>query len=294
MNLADTLSRIRYLVSDGAMGTELAKKGLLPGECPELMNVEHPDKVAEVSLAYVDAGSDIILTNTFGASPIKLARYGIECRTEELNERGAAIAVEAAHGKASVFGSVGPVGEFLEPLGPLTESALIDSLGVQIRALARGGAEGIVLETMTDLGEIICGLRAVREHSDLPVICSMTFDRGVRGYATMMGITPERAAEELDAAGADAVGSNCGGHITDIIGVSRIMREHTKLPLWMKPNAGMPELRDGRTIYSQSPPDFAALISDLLDAGATIVGGCCGTTPEHIRRIRRAVDYYRG
>jgi 5-methyltetrahydrofolate--homocysteine methyltransferase len=293
MNFNDALLRIRVLVSDGALGTELAKKGLRPGECPELLNAENPELVGGIARSYGEAGSDIILTNTFGGNPVKLALYGLESRTEELNEQGARIAVEAAGGHAAVFGSVGPTGGFLEPLGSLTESELIAAFGRQVRALASGGAEGIVLETMTDLGEIICALRAVREHSDLTAVCSMTFDRGARGYATMMGVTPERAAEELDAAGADAVGANCGTGIVDIIGIARIMRPHTRLPLWMKPNAGMPELVEGKTVYPESPENFAAFIPDLLDAGATIVGGCCGTTPEHIRRVRVAVDAFR-
>lgn len=293
MNFNDILLRIRVLVSDGALGTELAKKGLRPGECPELLNAENPEWVGGIARNYVEAGSDIILTNTFGGNPVKLARYGLESRTEELNEQGARIADEAAGGHAAVFGSVGPTGEFLEPLGSLTESELIAAFGRQVRALARGGAEGIVLETMTDLGEIICALRAVREYSDLTAVCSMTFDRGARGYATMMGVTPERAAEELDAAGAIAVGANCGTGIADIIGIARLMRPHTRLPLWMKPNAGMPELVEGKTVYRESPEDFAAFIPDLLNAGSNIVGGCCGTTPEHIRRVRVAVDAFR-
>jgi 5-methyltetrahydrofolate--homocysteine methyltransferase len=294
MNFQDMLSRKRVLVSDGALGTELAKKGLRPGECPELLNAETPDWIVEIARSYVEAGSDIILTNTFGGSPVKLARYGIGDRTEELNERGVRLAVEAAGGRAAVYASVGPTGEFLEPLGAMTEAEMTAAFGRQVRALASGGAQGVVLETMTDLGEIVCALRAVREHTNLPAVCSMTFDRGARGFATMMGVTPERAARELDAAGADAVGANCGTGIADIIEITRLMRPHTRLPLWMKPNAGMPELVEGNTVYRESPEDFAARIPDLLIAGAAVVGGCCGTTPEHIRRVREAVDTFRG
>ncbi len=293
MNLQDTLSRIRFLVSDGALGTELAKKGLRPGECPELLNADNPVLIGDVARSYVEAGSDIILTNTFGGSSVKLARYGLESRLDELNEKGVRIAVEAAAGRAAVFASLGPTGEFLEPLGPLTESELTDIFGRQVSAFVKAGAEGVVLETMTDLGEVVCALRAVRENSDLPAVCSMTFDKGARGYATMMGVTPERAAEELEAEGADAVGANCGTGIADIVEIAALMRGATGLPLWMKPNAGLPELIGGNTVYRESSDEFASRVADLLRAGATIVGGCCGTTPAHISAVRKAVDGFR-
>jgi 5-methyltetrahydrofolate--homocysteine methyltransferase len=294
MTFQDKLSTKGFLVSDGAMGTELAKKGLKPGECPELLNVDNPGWVEEIARSYVDAGSDIILTNTFGGNPVKLARYGLADRTEELNERGIWIVVEAAGGMASVFASVGSTGEFLEPLGTITEKEMAAAFARQARALAKGGAEGVVLETMTDLGETLCALKAVKDSTGLPVVCSMTFDPGVRGYATMMGVTPERAAEELEAAGADAVGANCGTGIADIIEIARIMRPHTSLPLWMKPNAGLPELVGGCTVYRETPEEFAGYVPDLLEAGASIVGGCCGSTPDHIRKVRAAVDAFRG
>ncbi len=293
MNFQDTLSRIRFLVSDGALGTELAKKGLRPGECPELLNAENPAMISEIARSYVESGSDIVLTNTFGGSSVKLAKYGLEGRIDELNEKGVRIAVEAAAGRAAVFASLGPTGEFLEPLGPLTEAGLTDIFGRQVRAFVRAGAEGVVLETMTDLGEVVCALRAVRENSELPVVCSMTFDKGMRGYATMMGVTPERAAEELEAEGADAVGANCGTGISDIVEIAAIMRSATSLPLWMKPNAGLPELIGGNTVYRETPDEFASRVADLLRAGASIVGGCCGTTPAHIAAVRKAVDGFR-
>ena len=293
MNLQDTLSRIRFLVSDGALGTELAKKGLRPGECPELLNAGDPAIISGIARSYVEAGSDIVLTNTFGGSSVKLARYGLESRHDELNEKGVRLAVDASAGRAAVFASIGPTGEFLEPLGPLTETELTEIFSRQVRAFVKAGAEGVVLETMTDLGEIVCALRAVRENSDLPAVCSMTFDKGARGYATMMGVTPERAAEELEAEGADAVGANCGTGIADIVEIAALMRGATGLPLWMKPNAGLPELIGGNTVYRESPDEFASRVADLLRAGATIVGGCCGTTPAHIAGVRKAVDGFR-
>lgn len=293
MKLQDMLDDLKILVSDGALGTELAKKGLQPGDCPELLNAENPGTVREIARSYVDAGSNVILTNTFGGSPQKLAKYGLEERVEELNARGVRIAVEASAGKARVFASIGPTGEFLEPLGTLTEPEMIRSYGRQIRALLKGGAQGFVLETMSDLAEILCAIKAARENSDLPVICSMTFDKGARGYATMMGVTPEQAVEALEKAGADAVGANCSTGIQGIIEVCGIMRSRCGLPLWMKPNAGLPELVEGKTVFRESPEDMASRIPDLIRAGATIIGGCCGTTPDHIRSIRAVVDGYK-
>lgn len=290
MRFRDMLNALKPLVSDGALGTELAKKGLQPGDCPELLNAENPDVVSEIARSYVEAGSDIVLTNTFGGNPLKLARYDLESRTEELNEKGVRLAVEASVGKAVVLGSIGSTGEFLSPLGTLTEEEMIAAYGRQIRGMIAGGAQGFVLETMTDLGEILCALKAAHENSDLPVVCSMTFDKGLRGYATMMGVTPEQAVDVLEEAHAAAVGANCGTGITDIIEICRIMRARSCIALWMKPNAGLPELIGGNTVYHESPEDMASHIPELLAAGATIVGGCCGTTPDHIRRIREAVN----
>lgn len=292
MKFQDMLSEKKILVSDGAWGTEMAKHGLRPGECPELLNAEKPEVIRAIARSYVEAGSDIILTNTFGGSPQKLSKYGLENRTEELNEKGARISVEAAQGKSLVFGSIGSSGEFLEPIGTMKAVELIKSFGRQVTAFTAAGVDGVVVETMTDLGETICALKAVKENSDLPVVCSMTFDKGAKGYATMMGIKPEQAIDILEESHADAVGANCGSGIEDIIEVTMIMRSQSCLPLWMKPNAGLPELVNNKTVYRQSPSQMASLMPDLLNAGADIVGGCCGTTPEHIRKIRQAVDKY--
>ncbi|MFA6473233.1 MAG: homocysteine S-methyltransferase family protein [Candidatus Latescibacterota bacterium] len=292
MKFQDMLSEKKILVSDGAWGTEMAKHGLQPGECPELLNAEKPEVIRAIARSYVEAGSDIIITNTFGGSPQKLSKYGLENRTEELNEKGARISVEAAQGKLLVFASIGSTGEFLEPLGTMKEVDLIKSFSRQVKAFKAAGVDGVVIETMTDLGETLCALKAVKENSNLPAVCSMTFDKGAKGYATMMGIKPEQAIDILEESRADVVGANCGSGIENIIEVTAIMRERSCLPLWMKPNAGLPELVNGQTVYRQSPSQMASRISDLLGAGAGIVGGCCGTTPEHIKQIRQAVDKY--
>lgn len=290
MKLGDLLHRKKVVLSDGAWGTEIAKRGIEPGICPEMLNIGEAAMIREIAQSYVAAGSDIILTNTFGGSPFKLARYGLDSRLEELNEAGVRISVEAAGGKTLVLGSIGPTGEFMEPLGTVSEEEMVAGFARQVKAFIAGGADGVLVETMTDLGEITCALRAVRDTSDFEVVCSMTFDRGVKGYATMMGITPGRAAETLEAAGADAVGSNCGSGTDDMIHVAGIMKQATGLPLWFKPNAGLPELVGGKTVYRETPDEMASRIPGLVEAGADIVGGCCGTTPDHIRRFRAVID----
>ena len=198
--------------------------------------------------------------------------------------------METSNGRALVLASIGPTGEFLAPLGLTTEEEMIESFALQVKAFAAGGADAVLIETMTDLGEINCALKAVKDNSDFEVICSMTFDKGVKDYATMMGVTPDRAAAELEAAGADVVGANCGAGIDNVIDVARIMKPATGLPLWFKPNAGLPELVDGKTVYRETPQKMASYVPELVDAGANIIGGCCGTTPEHIRKFREVID----
>lgn len=290
MTLKEMFKGRKTLLSDGAWGTEFAKMGLGGGICPELLNVEKRDAVFAVARAYVEAGSDFILTNTFGGSPYKLKKYAVDDRLEELNEAGVRISREAAGDSAFVLGSIGPTGEFLAPLGTVTDDEMTAGFARQVRAFVNGGADGVLVETMTDLGEMLCAVRAVRENSDLPVICSMTFDKGARGYATMMGVKPDDAARMLTDAGADSVGSNCGAGIDNMLEIAAIMRPATELPLWCKPNAGLPELVDGRTVYRATPEDMAARTRELIGAGANIVGGCCGSTPEHIRRMREVID----
>jgi len=282
-DFAKLLREKRVLVSDGAWGTELAARGMGPGEVPELWNAAHPAEVRAVAESYLAAGSDIVLTNTFGGTSVKLARSGLAGRVGELNLAGAELSAQAAAGRALVFASVGPCGELLDPYGELAPDKARCAFAEQVRWLAEGGADGIVIETMADLGESKIALAAAKESCRLPVVVSMTFEKGPGGLATMMGVRPEQAARKLTDAGADLIGANCGAGIEQMVEVTRELRAATRLPLWIKPNAGKPELADGRTVYRETPAEFAARTAELVAAGAAVVGGCCGTTPEHIR-----------
>ncbi len=282
------IARHAPVVADGAWGTELVRRGAA-GSCPERWNAENPAIVAEVAAAYVAAGSRVILTNSFGGSPFKLAPHGLDSRTEELNERAARISVEAAGRDAAVLGSVGPTGKFLEPYGEVTEEAMEAAFRRQIKGLLAGGADGIAVETMSDVREAACALRAAKAEAARAVVVSMTFERKKAGMVTMMGVTPARAVQELAPLGPDLVGANCGAGAGDMAAVIRAMSEATALPLWAKPNAGRPALVDGATAHPETAEEFAAKMGAIIDAGARVVGGCCGTTPEHIRRLCAAL-----
>ena len=203
----------------------------------------------------------------------------------EVNRAAARISKEAAGGKALAFASIGPTGEFMEPLGAITEDEMVAYFAEQTAALIEGGVDGFVIETMSDLREAKAALRAVKESSRLPVVVSMTFECGQGGFATFMGVKPQQAAAELEGAGADLVGSNCGSGIENMIEIARLMRPATSLPLWIKSNAGLPELVDGKTVFRETPEEMAVHFGGLVEAGADVIGGCCGTTPEHIRLL---------
>jgi len=281
------LEEKRRIIADGGLGTELQKRGLPPGDPPEAWNISRPEEVRAVALSYVEAGAEIILTNTFGGSPLKLAKVHLEGKGTEINRKGAEISKQAAGDRALVFASIGPSGEFMAPLGTVSEGEMIKGFAGQAGALAEGGADAIVVETMMDLGEAKAALRAAKESTSLPVAVTLTFNKGPKGYATMMGARPDQVAAELEKAGADIVGANCGAGIDQMIELMKSMRSATVLPLWCKPNAGLPELIDGKTVYRETPERMASKLKDLFQAGANIVGGCCGTTPAHIRAFVR-------
>lgn len=287
--LMKKLNQQKILVSDGAWGTMLQAKGLKPGDCPEEWNVSHPDEVRSIAEAYFEVGSEIVLTNTFGGSPFKLANYGFKERTGEFNRIGAQLSKQAAGKENIVAASVGPTGHFLAPLGTVTEKEMIENFSVQIKALSEGGADAILIETMADFGEAIAAVKAARENCDLPVIVTMTFEKGKQGYRTMMGTTIEQAAVTLDKSGVDMLGTNCGNGIEQMVEIISEMRQHTDKFLVAHPNAGLPKLVEGKTVFDQSPEDMANYIPDLIKAGANIIGGCCGTGPDHIKAIAHKI-----
>ncbi len=281
----DRIKKQRILISDGAWGTMLHGKGLQPGECPELWNITHPDAVYDIAHSYIDAGSDIIETNTFGANNYKLAGYGLSQQQGELNYAGAAISRKAA-GTKLVMGSVGPTGKMLIT-GEVTENDLYECYKVQCMALEQGGVDAIIFETMSDIDETLAGVKAAKEHTQCEVICTFTFDKTAGGgYHTMMGITPAAMAKAMIEAGVDIIGANCGNGIEGMIEIVKEIRTvNTTIPVLVHANAGLPVYSDGKTIFPHTPQHMAALIPSLIDAGASIIGGCCGTTPKHIREM---------
>jgi len=278
------------IVSSGAVGTLIQDRGLTPGETSEIWNLRRPQEVAAIYRSFYQAGAELIGTNTFGANRIKLKRFGLADQAYQLNRRGAEIARQALPPSCFIFGSAGPTGELLAPLGPLTDEEVYQAFREQSLALAEGGVDVICFRTMSDLREILLAIRAAKENTDLPVIATLSFSLGQRGYRTMMGVAPATAISELRQAGAEVVGANCGQGMEEMVGLMREMRELDSGYLAAQPNAGRPELVEGRTVYAQSPEDFAARVPELLYLGIQIIGGCCGAGPEHIRRLARAVE----
>lgn len=275
-------------VADGAWGTELDKLGCPPGYCREEWNLSHPDLVSQVASSYVQAGADVILTNTFGANRFALERHDLAENVEALNLAGARISRQAAGERVWVFGSMGPSGRMI--LAEEVESEdLYKAFFAQAKALASGGVDAIVCETMTELAEVLVAVRAAKEASGLPVVASMTFDTGPDYMRTNMGTAAADAAAGLAKAGADAIGCNCGTGIDSCIKVTQCLRQYTDLPLWVKPNASLPELHSDRVVYREGPEEFASKGHLLLRAGANFIGGCCGTTPRHIARLVTAI-----
>ena len=275
------------VILDGAWGTELQARGLAPGECPDEWNLSHPDEVASVGAAYADAGSEIILTNTFRSNRIALAGYGLADRVVELNTAGVEHSKRAAAGRARVFGSVGPSGKVLAA-GEVSESALREAFEEQVNAMTAAGVDGIVIETMSEPAEAEIAVAAARQ-AGLTVVASMAYDAGRKRDRTMTGATPEQAAVRLSEAGADIIGANCGCGIELYIGIAARLRAATSKPVWIKANAGLPVIVDGETRYTMGPVEFAGHARTLRDAGVTYIGGCCGTNPEFIRALCRGL-----
>jgi 5-methyltetrahydrofolate--homocysteine methyltransferase len=272
------------LIADGATGTMLMSAGLPAGSAPELWNVEHPDQIIALHHAYLEAGSQIILTNTFGGSRIKLDKFGLGERARELNLAAVALAKQACQGRAFVAGDIGPTGELMQPMGALTYDLALQVFAEQAAALAEGGADLLWVETMTDLSEAKAAVAGARQVTDLPIFCSLSFGRKAR---TIMGVSARQAAQELWPLGLSAIGANCGEGLEMIPEVLRQMREVLpNAPLIVKPNAGLPKLVAGQTTYDLQPADFAAQMKEFVALGAQVIGACCGSSPAYIAALR--------
>ncbi len=283
------------LLGDGAMGTQLQRAGLEPGGCGEGWNLEHPERIEKIQRAYVEAGSDLLLTNTFGACRIMLQRHGLGDRVAEINRAAVAVARRAFGSKPGyVLGDMGPFGGLMEPYGDITVEQVRSAFREQAQALIEGGADGIIVETQTSLEELRLGIHAAREAGSPCVVASLAFDvtRDGSEARTMMGVDPEAAAQFMGEEGVDVAGLNCGTGI-DMAWAARIVRRYHRVlsvPAMAQPNAGTPQLENMQVVYKQTPEEMAQGLEELLDAGARIVGGCCGSTPAHISLLRRKLD----
>ena len=283
------------LCGDGAWGTQLMARGLSPGGCPESMTLDKPGVLAEIAALYVDAGADLVTTNTFGASPLKLASHGLDDRTEEINRRAVEVLAPVTEGRAFISASVGPTGKILEPYGDAPLEVIAEAFKRQIGALIDAGADIVCIETMIDVREAELAVRTARSlKTDIPVIATMTFDSTPRGFFTTMGTTVEQACKVLVEAGADIIGSNCGNGIDTMIEIARAFKREASVPVIIQSNAGLPENRGSELVYPESPEYMAERVGQLMDLGVAIIGGCCGTGPEHIRAIRAAIEANRG
>ena len=279
----------RVLVLDGAMGTLLQERGLPPGGCPEEMNRVAPEAVAGIHAEYAAAGADILVANSFGGNRAKLAHYGLEGAVDELNRRAVELARQAGGDQVFVGGSVGPTGRFVEPIGDAGFDEMVDIFAEQVSALAGAGADLITFETFLDIRELRAGIIACRDVCDLPIIAQMTFDDAGR---TVLGTPPAAAAVTLDALQVDVIGTNCGLGIDGIHDVLAQMRQVTPRPLIAQANAGLPVLKDGQTVFPGTPAEMIAYHERLIALGVRVLGGCCGTTPEHIRAMRAALGHF--
>ncbi len=288
--LLKRLENGEVLVADGAMGSMLIERGLEPGECPESWNLTRPEVLEEIAQSYLDAGAAIIQTNTFGGSPMRLADYGLDVRTEEINESAVSIVRRVIKDRAYLSGSCGPSGKILEPYGDASPEDLQRGFQRQIEALAGAGVDLICVETMIDLNEAVLAVKAAKTVSPAtPVMATMTFEKTPNGFFTVMGASVTEAVRGLEQAGAEIVGSNCGNGLEIMVEIAREFSKATDLPLIIQSNAGLPESRDGKLFYTETPGFFAGKTAELVDAGVSIIGGCCGTTPEHIRRIAEVI-----
>ncbi|MEW6456833.1 MAG: homocysteine S-methyltransferase family protein [Acidobacteriota bacterium] len=278
------------LLLDGAMGTELIKRGLSGGKPPELWNIENKEEVKKVHKTYLNAGSDAILTNTFGANRIKLASFNLDKRTIEINRNASKLTKEVIAKGKFIGGDIGPTGKLLKPYGEYSEEELIEVFGEQASVFEEEKLDFIILETFYDLKEALCALKASRSNSNLPVFVSMTFTRAPKGYFTIMGNSIEQTVKTLQDNGADAIGTNCSLPPSDIASIIKEIQKYTDLPIIAEPNAGNPYLdENGITKYEQNKYEYAKDFKEIILNRANIVGGCCGTDPEYIKEIKKLI-----
>jgi 5-methyltetrahydrofolate--homocysteine methyltransferase len=281
---------------DGAMGTQLIATGIKTGACNDLLNIESPQTVIDIHKAYLQAGSDAIITNTFSANPFTLAKHGQDEKAEQINLTGAQNArkaVEETDPDKYVLGGLGPCGEFLPPVGKADPQKVSDTFVTQAKALLEGGVDGFIVETMMALNEMTVAVQAVQSVSDLPILASFAFNPAKDGFRTLMGVSPDMAVSKMVSLGVDAVGFNCGSlSIPEYITLSQVYANtlnDSDVLLLAEPNAGKPELTDTGAVYDLAPGDFAQALQKINTAGVTILGGCCGTGPDHIKAMTSAL-----
>jgi 5-methyltetrahydrofolate--homocysteine methyltransferase len=272
------------LLADGAWGTEFFKRGLMQGSPPDEWNLVHPEIVREITREYLEAGADIVLTNSFGANRFRLEPHGLSDRVREINSAAAALAREVVGGSALVAGDIGPSARFIA-LGEVTAEELYGVFAEQAEALGKAGVDWIVVESMTDMEEMAVAVRAAVETTGLPVVASMTYNRTLKGYRTMMGNPPELCVARAEEAGASLIGANCGSGIEDYVPLAPLLRGLTTLPLWVKANAGIPQIVGGKVVYPLTAEQYASFAPALVEAGVDVLGGCCGTDPCFIRAL---------
>jgi 5-methyltetrahydrofolate--homocysteine methyltransferase len=285
-SIIKTIENGKVLISDGGWGTYLHSLGLEVGECPEIWNVTQREKVLSIPKSYIEAGADMVLTNTFGAHPVRLEHYGLQDRAFELNEAGAAISREAAGDEHFVLGSIGPSGAIIM-MEEIPEETVYDGFRIQVEALAKGGADAICIETMSEIAEACLAIRAAKEFTDLEVICTFTYQKTVQGYyRSMMGVSPADMITAVKEAGADIIGANCGIGFDQMVEIVKEIRAADKsTPVLVQANAGIPVIKNAKTVFPETPEMMRPKVKELMNAGANIIGGCCGTTPEHLRVI---------
>jgi len=287
VDLLKVIDDRKVIIFDGAMGTELARRGL---ETSGTINLTGPQHILDFHREYIEAGVDVLTTNTFTMNRISAESHGPAIDWREANLAGVRLAREAIAGDRFVFGDLGPTGKLLEPYGTYTEEQFYDNFREQALILAEGGADGLIIETMTDLREALCALKACRAAAELPVIVTMSYATTAKGGRTVMGSTVAEVAIALEENGADAVGANCGElSPEEMAQIAALYKEHTSLPVLIQPNAGKPKLVEGRTVYDMSPEDFADGMIKCLESGASLIGGCCGTTLDHLKAVVRRI-----